>query len=37
MKEEVSKYRHEMVEKIVELDESLIDKYLNGEESPRKS
>jgi elongation factor G len=32
MKEEVSKYRHEMVEKIAELDESLIDKYLNGEE-----
>lgn len=32
MKEAVAKYRHEMIEKIVELDESLTEKYLSGEE-----
>ncbi len=32
MKEAVAKYRHEMIERIVELDESLTEKYLNGEE-----
>ncbi len=32
MKEKVEKYRAEMVEKIVECDESAMEKYLNGEE-----
>ncbi|NCU44673.1 elongation factor G, partial [Candidatus Falkowbacteria bacterium] len=32
LKEDVAKYRHEMIEKIVELDETLTEKYLNGEE-----
>ena len=32
LKDDVAKYRHEMIEKIVELDESLTEKYLNGEE-----
>jgi len=32
MREEVTKYHHELIEKIAELDETLIDKYLNGEE-----
>ncbi len=32
MADNVAKFRHEMIEKIVELDESLTEKYLNGEE-----
>jgi elongation factor G len=32
LKDTVAKYRHEMIEKIVELDEALTEKYLNGEE-----
>ncbi len=32
MKEEVEKYRHQLVEAIVEHDENLLEKYLKGEE-----
>jgi len=32
MKETVAKFRNEMIERIVECDETLTDKYLNGEE-----
>ncbi len=32
MKEEVEKYRHEMIEKICENDDQLLEKYLKGEE-----
>ncbi|RYZ80348.1 MAG: hypothetical protein EOP06_25535, partial [Proteobacteria bacterium] len=32
MKAEVAKYRIEVIEKIVEFDDTLMDKYLNGEE-----
>lgn len=32
MKDEVEKYRTEVIESIVETDESLMDRYLNGEE-----
>ena len=31
MKDEVEKYHHELVEKIVENDDSLMEKYLAGE------
>ncbi len=32
MAEEVKKYRHQLIEKIAETDDSLTEKYLNGEE-----
>jgi elongation factor G len=32
MKDQVSEYRHKMIEKIAETDDVLIDKYLKGEE-----
>jgi len=32
MKDQVEEYRHKLVEKIVETDEALLDKYLNGTE-----
>ncbi len=32
MKEDVEKYRSEMIEKIVECDEAIMEKYLNGDE-----
>lgn len=32
MKEKVEEYRHKLIEKIVETDEVLLDKYLNGTE-----
>ena len=32
MKDEVEKYRHQMIEKICETDDNLLEKYLNGEE-----
>ncbi len=32
MKEEVARYRTEVIEKIVEFDDALMEKYLNGEE-----
>ncbi|NCU44426.1 elongation factor G [Candidatus Falkowbacteria bacterium] len=32
LKDDIAKYRHEMIEKIVELDETLTEKYLNGQE-----
>jgi len=32
MKETVTKYRHEMIEKIVEVDDALTEKYLEGKE-----
>jgi elongation factor G len=32
MKADVEKYRHDLIEKIVENDDSLMDAYLNGEE-----
>lgn len=32
MKDKVEEYRHKLVEKIVETDEALLDKYLNGTE-----
>jgi elongation factor G len=32
LKEQVAKYRGELIEKIAEIDEKLVEKYLNGEE-----
>ena len=32
MAEQVKKYRHKLIEKIAETDDSLTEKYLNGEE-----
>lgn len=32
MKDQVEEYRHKLIEKIVETDETLLDKYLNGTE-----
>src|SRR5207253_11292528 len=32
MKEEVARFRSEIVDKIVEFEDSLVEKYLNGEE-----
>ena len=32
MKEKAEKYRHELLEKVVEVDDALMEKYLNGEE-----
>ena len=32
MKDKVEEYRHKLIEKIVETDEALLDKYLSGTE-----
>uniref|UniRef100_A0A7C3SNU3 Elongation factor G n=1 Tax=Dictyoglomus turgidum TaxID=513050 RepID=A0A7C3SNU3_9BACT len=34
LKEQAEEYRHKLVEKIVELDDELLEKYLEGEEIP---